>query len=205
MNIAILDYAAGNVTSVLRAIRHLGFDAQITPHPDEVLAADKVIFPGVGAAASCMRELKNRNLDQALKDVAAAGTPLLGICVGMQLLFEHSEEDGGVDCVGLFPGTVKKFQPTEQHLKVPHMGWNAVHFADEADPLWAQIPQDSYFYFVHSYFCAPSHQDIHAASASHGNTFCAGVRKDNVAAMQFHPEKSGAVGLQLLRNFLEAN
>ncbi len=202
MKIAILDYAAGNVTSVLRAIQHLGYDADITPGPQEVTAADKVIFPGVGAAASCMRELQARGLDQALHDVAAAGTPLLGICVGMQLLFEHSEEDGGVDCVGLFEGSVKKFDLDDKTLKVPHMGWNAVTFAD--DVLGKEIPDQSHFYFVHSYYCAPKDKAFHLAGATHGHEFCAGVRKDNVAAVQFHPEKSGPVGLQLLKNFLES-
>ena len=196
MKIAILDYAAGNVTSVLRAIRHLGYDATITPDPEVVASADKVIFPGVGAAASCMRNLSERGLDQALRDVAAAGTPLLGICVGMQLLFEHSEEDGGVDCVGLFPGNVKRFQPSDQQLKVPHMGWNTVHFKD--DPLATDIDPDAFFYFVHSYFCAPTHSDIHLATTKHGEDFCAGVRKDNVAAVQFHPEKSRSIGLNIL-------
>ena len=203
MKIAILDYKAGNVTSVLRAIQHLGHDATITPNPDEVCAADKVIFPGVGAAASCMANLKERGLDQALHDVAKAGTPLLGICVGMQLLFEHSEEDGGVDCVGLFPGSVKRFQPSDKSIKVPHMGWNKVSFKD--DLLSQNIDGDSFFYFVHSYYCAPQHTELRIATATHGQEFCAGVRKDNVAAMQFHPEKSGPVGLQLLRNFLEAS
>lgn len=203
MKIAILDYKAGNVTSVLRAIQHLGFDATITPDPDQVCRADKVIFPGVGAAASCMTHLKERGLDQALRDVAAAGTPLLGICVGMQLLFEHSAEDGGVDCVGLLPGQVKRFQPSDKSIKVPHMGWNTVHFAD--DILSQNIEADSFFYFVHSFYCAPEHDELRIATSHHGQEFCAGVRKDNVAAMQFHPEKSGPVGLQLLRNFLEAS
>lgn len=201
MDIAILDYAAGNVTSVLRAVKHLGFDAQITADPERVRAADKIIFPGVGAAASCMRALQERGLDQALHDVAAAGKPLLGICVGMQLLFAHSAEDGGVDCVGLLPGTVKRFDPADASLKVPHMGWNAVSFAD--DVLTRNIPDQSYFYFVHSYYCQPADQALQLASCCHGENFCAGVRRDNVAAVQFHPEKSGAVGLLLLRNFLE--
>ncbi len=199
MRVAILDYQAGNLTSVQRALAHLGQDAQVTARPEEVAKADRVIFPGVGAAGSCMANLRAAGLDQALREVIAASRPLLCICVGMQLLFESSEEDGGVACLGLLPGAVRRFRPADPTIKVPHMGWNPVALRD---PLSAGIAPGSPFYFVHSYYCDPGPGVEVIATSVHGQQFCAGVRRGDLAAFQFHPEKSGAAGLKLLANFL---
>jgi glutamine amidotransferase len=206
MDVAIIDYRAGNLTSVQRALHHLGVDATVTADPQQVAQASRVIFPGVGAAKSCMANLTGMGHADALREAVAAGKPVLGICVGMQLLFEFSEEDGGVPCLGLVPGSVRLF-PADlvdgdgARLKVPHMGWNPVRFAE--DPLTAGIPEGSQYYFVHSYFCDPKPGVSLLASSDHGQDFCAGIRADNLAAVQFHPEKSGPVGLKLLANFLE--
>jgi imidazole glycerol-phosphate synthase subunit HisH len=199
MSIAIIDYEAGNLTSVQRALHHLGFEATVTPDPDQVAKADRVIFPGVGAAGSCMANLTSSGLGQALATVVERGNPVLGICVGMQLLFEHSDEDAGTPCLGILPGIVERFQPEDRTIKVPHMGWNAVHH--DGDPLFAGIADGERFYFVHSYYCAPDTEVAISAWAEHGLRFACGVRHNNLAAVQFHPEKSGAVGLTLLRNF----
>jgi glutamine amidotransferase len=201
MHVAILDYQAGNLTSVQRALHHIGCDAEVTNDPARVLAADKVIFPGVGAAASCMANLRAAKLDQALRDTIAANKPLLCICIGMQLLFEHSEEDGDTPCLGLLPGTVRRFRLSDPHLKVPHMGWNPVTWHGN-DPLTVGIPDGSQFYYVHSYYCDPAPGVQVIATSDHGPRFCAGVRRGSLAAFQFHPEKSGEVGLALLKNFL---
>jgi imidazole glycerol-phosphate synthase subunit HisH len=201
MRVAIIDYQAGNLTSVQRALSHLGHASEITADAAVIANADKVIFPGVGAAGSCMTNLRTGKLDHALKQVIAAQKPLLCICVGMQLLFDRSEEDGGVPCLGIIPGAVKKFALRDLTLKVPHMGWNPVHW-EKSDPLWSGIPQDTPFYYVHSYYCSPQSDDTILATSNHGGSFCAGVRKGSFAAVQFHPEKSGEAGLALLGNFL---
>lgn len=199
MQLAIIDYEAGNLTSVQRALHHLGIAATITPDPDLVARADRVIFPGVGAAGSCMANLVKSGLGEALTAAIRAGRPVLGICVGMQLLFEHSDEDGGTPCLGILPGVVERFPNEDRRLKVPHMGWNAVEH--DGDPLFAGIAPGSRFYFVHSYYCAPdTHIRVNAWS-EHGVHFACGVRQDNLAAVQFHPEKSGELGLRLLQNF----
>lgn len=200
MRIAILDYKAGNLTSVQRALAHLGVTAEVTADPLRVAAADRVIFPGVGAAESCMANLRDGGLDEALCGAIAAGKPVLGICVGMQLLFEFSDEDGGVPCLGVLDGVVERFRPQDATIKVPHMGWNAVEH--DGDPLFAGIPSGERFYFVHSYYCAPDAAVAVNAVADHGGKFAAGVRRDNLVAVQFHPEKSGEPGLRLLRNFV---
>ncbi len=200
VRIAILDYDAGNQTSMLRAVAHLGYQAEITADPAEIARADKVIFPGVGAAGSCMATLEKRGLDQALRGVVEAGKPVLAVCVGMQLLFAFSDEDGGVPCLGVLEGIVERFMPEDQAVKVPHMGWNTV--AHTGDPLFAGISQDERFYFVHSYYCAPGPEVDVIAVSDHGGKFCAGVRAGALAALQFHPEKSGPAGLALIKNFL---
>ena len=202
MTVAIIDYEAGNLTSVQRALQQLQVEAQISQDPAVIAAADHVIFPGVGAAASCMANLRATGMDQALQEVVAAGKPVLGICVGMQLLFESSAEDGGVACLGLLPGSVERFQPQAADIKVPHMGWNPVTWHGQ-DPLAEGIAEASAFYFVHSYFCRPSDERLLIASCDHGQEFCCGVRHEQLVAVQFHPEKSGPVGLQLLQNFLQ--
>ncbi len=205
MAVAILDYNAGNVTSVAHAVRRLGFDAQITADHDTIRAADHVIFPGVGAAATCMQVVRERGLDVALKEAVESGKPVFGICVGMQLLFDHSDEDGGVDCIGLLPGRVKRFELDDPTLKVPHMGWNPVRFVD-GEPIARDLvgAADTACYFVHSYYCDPDPSVEVIATADHGHPFCVGVRKDNLVALQCHPEKSGPVGMSILSSFLEA-
>ena len=203
MSVAILDYQAGNVTSVAHAVRRLGFDAEITADHDVIRAADHVIFPGVGAAATCMQVVRERGLDRALQEAVDDGKPVFGICVGMQLLFDHSEEDGGVECLGLLPGQVRRFELNDPALKVPHMGWNPVTFADD-EPLAAGLrgAADTACYFVHSYYCDPDPSVQVIATADHGHDFCVGVRKDNLVALQCHPEKSGPVGMSILSTFL---
>lgn len=203
MSVAILDYNAGNVTSVAHAVRRLGFDAQITADHDTIRAADHVIFPGVGAAATCMKIVRERGLDDALREAVDAGKPVFGICVGMQLLFDHSDENGGVDCLGLLPGRVRRFELDDPALKVPHMGWNPVVFSSN-EPLAADLQGavDTACYFVHSYYCDPDPSVQVIATTDHGHQFCVGVRKDNLVALQCHPEKSGPVGMSILSSFL---
>lgn len=201
MSIAIIDYEAGNLTSVLRAVHALGLDATITSDPSFIDRADRVIFPGVGAAGQCMASLKKGGLDGAISRAVQSGRPFLGICVGMQLLFDWSEEDGGIPCLGILPGKVERIRPNDPKCKVPHMGWNPVR-ADLIDPLFQGIPQDTSFYFVHSYACQPSVEVQTIGTCQHGQSICSAVRRKNLAAVQFHPEKSGPWGLQLLKNFL---
>ena len=201
MRTVILDYDAGNLTSVQRACAHLGQETQIVRDPTAVDHADRVIFPGVGAAGSCMSSLEASGLGKALRRAIASGKPVLAICVGLQLLFERSDEDGGVPCLGILPGKVVRFQPTDHALKVPHMGWNDVAFAAD-EPLAIGLP-GRHCYYVHSYYVEPGPGVRVVAWSDHGVRFCAGIRRDNLAAFQFHPEKSGAVGLKLLANFLK--
>lgn len=200
MSTAILDYDAGNLTSVQRALAHLGHEAVVTADPEVVDRAQRVIFPGVGAAGSCMASLNRKGLGEAIRRAVARDKPVLVICVGMQLLFERSAEDGGVPCLGILPGTVERFTPTDHTIKVPHMGWNPTRLDDPL--LSAGVAPDSCFYYVHSYHCVPGPGVQVIASADHGGVFCSGVRRGNLAAVQFHPEKSGAVGLRLIQNFL---
>lgn len=207
--VAVIDYGMGNLHSVASALEKVGADidgevrVQVTDDPELICAADRVIFPGVGAIRDCMAELKARGLDEVVQQVAAS-KPLLGICVGMQAMMEHSEENGGVDCLEVLPGNVKFFgrdlrDRAGQRLKVPHMGWNTVKQVGE-HPLWTDIPDNSRFYFVHSYYVeAP---EFVAATADYGVEIHAALSCDNVFAVQFHPEKSGDMGLRLLRNFL---
>ncbi len=183
---------------MVRALAAVGASASITADPELVARADRVVFPGVGAAQASMQALIARGLDQALLAAAARGTPVLCVCIGMQLLFERSAEDGGTRCLGLLPGEVVRLVP-QPGLKVPHMGWNQVDFS--GDPLVAGLPSSS-FYFVHSYVCQPGPGVDVIASCEYGQRFCAGVRRGPVAAFQFHVEKSGPAGLALLRNFL---
>lgn len=203
--VAVVDYGMGNLHSVASALNKVGgnIKVQVTDCPDTIMAAERVIFPGVGAIRDCMAELKSRGLDEAIQEVAAQ-KPLLGICVGMQAMMERSEENGGVDCLDILPGEVKFFGhglhgEDGQRLKVPHMGWNTVAQAGE-HPLWAGIADHSRFYFVHSYYIAAP--DFVAARCQYGVEIHAALACENVFAVQFHPEKSGENGLQLLSNFL---
>jgi glutamine amidotransferase len=202
--IAIVDYRAGNLASVKRALDYLGQESLITDKPDDIRAAERVIFPGVGAAGEAMRHLTELGLGPVLTEVVAAGKPFLGICLGYQVLFEHSDEDN-VDCLGLLPGNVIRFADdlhegdSPYPLKVPEMGWNRVEFQG-THPVWQGVPAGSEFYFVHSYYPVPAPEQI-AATTTYGIEYACGVAHQNLVAFQFHPEKSGRPGLKLLENF----
>ena len=200
---AVIDYGAGNLTSVLLALKFLGDDPVITDDPVILEQADRIIFPGVGSAASGMEGLKRKRLDEALKKCCMQNKPLLAICLGMQMLLEFSEEDDGVNGLGLFPGKVKLFKfPPEKRIKVPHMGWNTVRQNGHA--LWKNIPDNSAFYFVHSYYVSADNASEIAGVTEYGSfEFVSAVARKNLFATQFHPERSGETGLQLLKNFLE--
>ena len=201
--IAIVDYRAGNLTSVRLAFEALGIEAFITSRAQEILDAERVVFPGVGAAGAAMRTLAEQGIVDALREVAARGTPFLGICVGTQVLFDRSEEDGGVECMGLVPGQVRLFRPDDRTVKVPQIGWNAVRQV-RAHPLFAGIEDESEFYFVHSYYPDPGNADHRLGETEYaGVQFASVVAVGNLVATQFHPEKSGRIGLRLLRNFAE--
>jgi len=203
--IAIIDYGMGNLHSIAKAVEHVAADTRvlISSEPEQILAADRVVFPGVGGIGHTMEELQRTGLGEVAR-AAAADKPMLCICVGMQALLERSEENGGTPCLGLIAGQVKRFPegmpaPEGGKLKVPHMGWNQVHHNDH--PLWEDIAQDSRFYFVHSYYVAPADPALQAASTDYGTGFCAALARENLFAVQFHPEKSQRAGLTLLRNF----
>jgi glutamine amidotransferase len=206
-HIAVIDYGMGNLRSVSKALETVsdGVSIEVTADPSRILSASHVVFPGVGAIRDCIAELKRLKLDDVIKQVIEKGTPFLGICLGMQALLTHSEENNGVDCLNIFSGDVKHFDITVdtdgEHLKVPHMGWNQVH-QRVSHPLWRDIEQDSRFYFVHSYYVSPSNDDVTAGTADYPDTFTCAIHHNNVFAVQFHPEKSQHAGLQLLKNFL---
>ncbi|GAA6131397.1 imidazole glycerol phosphate synthase subunit HisH [Halopseudomonas sabulinigri] len=204
-HVAVIDYGMGNLHSVAKALEHVGAQqVEVTSDPQAILNADRVVLPGVGAIRDCVSELRQLGLDQVVHQVAKE-KPLLGICVGMQMLLEHSEENGGVDSLGLFPGEVKFFGEElydgDVRLKVPHMGWNQVQ-QNLDHPLWHRIEQNARFYFVHSYYAAPGKTTQLAGRCHYGVDFAAALAQDNVFATQFHPEKSHTNGLQLLQNFL---
>jgi len=197
--IAILDVCSGNLRSVERALAHVGADVVVTRDPEVVRKADKLVVPGQGAFGVFMRGLAERGLGDVLRERIAAGTPYLGICLGLQVLFEHSEEG---DCAGLgvLRGTCDRLVPGDARLKIPHMGWNRV----TAKQPVRGIDDGAYVYFVHSYVVVPSDPSIIAMESTHGVSFCAAIQKDNLFACQFHPEKSQAVGQRLLKTFVEA-
>ena len=199
--IALLDYGMGNLHSAAKALEHVGATVDITHDPKLIAQADKIVFPGVGAMRDCMAGMRDAGVDEAVKQ-AAFNKPLLAICVGMQALLQSSEENDGVDCLGIFQGKVKRF-PDQAGLKVPHMGWNQVHQANPEHQLWQGIAQDSRFYFVHSYYVQPDDAGLIAATCDYGLDFAAALTRDNLFATQFHPEKSHTAGLQLLKNFVE--
>jgi glutamine amidotransferase len=206
-DIAIIDYGMGNLLSVSKAFEHVAPDAEVavTSDPARIAAAGRVVFPGVGAMADCIRELQARGLTEVVT-ATARNKPFLGICLGMQALFDHSEEG---DCAGLgiLPGSVRLFPAEAMHdaagnkLKVPHIGWNEVHHA-QPHPLWDGVADNERFYFVHSYYCDPAEVDVVAGVARYPFEFACAVARDNLFAVQFHPEKSAAVGLRLLANFV---
>ena len=197
--ITIVDYNAGNPTSVKRALASVGVASVISPSADVVRDAERIIFPGVGHARATMAVLIERGLDRALSDAFARGTPILGICVGAQLSLGHSEE-GDTPCLGLVPGTVRRFPELAKELKVPHMGWNRVRVT-RPHPLFEGIPEENEFYFVHSYYLAPADGQRVLATTEHGIEFVSAFEIDNFAAVQFHPEKSGPLGIDILARF----
>ncbi len=200
--LAVIDYGAGNLRSVLHALNHLGVEnIRLVHEPQDLKHADKIILPGVGAFGAGMQKLREQHLVQPLKDAVNAGIPYLGICLGMQFLFEQSDEMGIHEGLGLLPGCVTRF-PVNMGLKVPHMGWNQLE-VQKPSPLLRDIGSQHWAYFVHSHYCAPSNPDDVLATVDYGLPFTAAVQRDNIFAVQFHPEKSQRTGLQLLANFLE--
>lgn len=201
--IAIIDYEAGNLTSVARALEYLKEPYRITSDEKILREADRIIFPGVGAAGDAMANLKQSALDKIIPQLVANGKPMLGICLGTQVIFEYSEENNTA-CLGLVPGLTKKFPDDladdDGRLKVPHMGWNDVIF-QKPHPLFADLPEKAEYYFVHSYYPAPADAEWIVGCTDYGIRFCSVLAKDNLAAVQFHPEKSGRPGLHLLANF----
>jgi len=207
--IAIIDYDAGNLTSVARALTHLGYKNEITAAAETILAADRVIFPGVGAAKATMQTLQKRGLNEVLTDFYRTGRPMLGICIGIQILFEHSEEEDA-KCLGLLPGYVQKYpqrypmidrEKKTETLKVPQIGWNEVH-QTQPHRIFEDVPSPAHFYFVNSYYPVPAAEDIVIGKTEYGLEFCSAIAHDNLIATQFHLEKSGRVGLKMLNNFL---
>ncbi len=204
--IALLDYGAGNIRSVEKALRFVGAEVQRMASPDGLGAATGVVLPGVGAFDDCIHSMQRQELLGASRDWIRSGKPFLGICVGYQALFERSEEFNSCALgLGVFQGPVVRFQPTpeEPQLKIPQIGWNQVQHAVDGCPLFEGIPDGSYFYFVHSFFPQPVDPSIVATRTTYGRPFASAVWKDNVFATQFHPEKSQANGLRLLKNFVE--
>lgn len=201
--IGIVDYNAGNIKSVERSLVALGIEYKISKNPSDLSDVDRVIFPGVGEAAFAMDQLQKSGFDSFLKDFAASGKPLLGICLGSQVIFDYSEE-GDTQCLGLVKGSVKHFASVlpeaEKNLKIPHMGWSSVDFVKNF-PIFDGIPNHSDFYFVHSYLIQPENPDVVAGYADYGVKVPAVIHSGNIYAMQFHPEKSAQYGLALLRGF----
>ncbi len=202
-SIAIVDTGSGNLRSVEKALAKVGGQPVITSDPDRIARADKVVVPGQGAFGAFRRALDERGLEPALREAIASGRPFLGICLGLQVLFEQSEEQGPIAGLGLLPGQVRRFRPADPALKVPHMGWNRVWRRGRDEPLLRGIDDGAFVYFVHSYFVAPASQDIVDLTCTYGTPFAAAIRQDNLFACQFHPEKSQSVGLRLLQNFVD--
>lgn len=196
--ISIIDYGAGNLRSVVNAVSRLGYEARVTGSPAEVLDARAVILPGVGAAADTMASLREQGLDELIRRVIADGKPFLGVCIGMQVLLSSTEEGGNHQCLGVIPGMVRKFAPG---LKVPHMGWNQLR-QKIAHPVFEGIADGADFYFVHSYYVEPEDKALIAGETDYGIPFCSVIARDNLIATQFHPEKSGEVGLKVYDNFI---
>lgn len=200
MRVIIVDYGAGNLRSVERAVVRAGFEPLISSRPEDAAAADVLIVPGVGAAADTMRNLRERSLVEPIRQYVAAGRPFLGVCMGLQALLTLSEEGGEHECLGVIPGRVRRLA---EGLKVPHMGWNRVR-QRRAHPVFDGIPDGAYFYFVHSYYPDPEDDAVVIGETDYGLTFASVVAVDGLVATQFHPEKSGEVGLRFYDNFLRA-
>lgn len=199
--IAIIDYDAGNIKSVEKALLLLGQEIKITSDAQEILGADKVVLPGVGAFGDAMANLRERGLDQVIRQATERGTPFLGICLGLQLLFERSDEAPGVAGLGILKGEIRKI-PQQEGVKIPHMGWNSLHLEHDGR-LFRGVPEGSYVYFVHSYYLKAEEEEIVKASTEYSTHIHASVEQGNVFACQFHPEKSSEVGLKILKNFVE--
>lgn len=199
--IAIIDYDAGNIRSVEKAMAKLGQEVWITRDRERIMNADKVILPGVGSFGDAMAHLREYNLVEVIKDVVAEKKPFLGICLGLQLLYESSEETPGVEGLGILKGKILKI-PEQKDLKIPHMGWNSLHLQNDGR-LFRGIEQNPYVYFVHSYYLKAGEEETVKATTEYSVNIHAFVEKDNVFACQFHPEKSGDLGLQILKNFAE--
>lgn len=199
--IAVIDYDAGNIKSVEKALDFLGQEAEVTGEKEKILAADHVILPGVGAFGDAMENLRSRGLDQVIYEVIRRGTPFLGICLGLQLLFERSDEAPGAEGLGVLKGEILRI-PESDGLKIPHMGWNSLHLQNNGR-LFRGVEENAYVYFVHSYYLKAADESIVKASTEYGTHIHASVEKDNVFACQFHPEKSSDVGLKILKNFIE--
>lgn len=197
--IAIIDYGRGNLYSVQKAFAKLGAQSIVTSDAGQIAAADKVVLPGVGAFGDCMNNLRSYGLEAVIHQVVDRGTPFLGICLGLQLLFDGSEEDLGVAGLGIIPGMVRKIET--KGLKIPHMGWNNLAYK-AASPLFAGLPDNPYVYFVHSFHAVPADEQVITAVTAYGQEVTAAVGRANVQAVQFHPEKSSAVGMQMLKNWL---
>ncbi len=197
--IYIVDYGAGNLRSVQKAVEYNGADAQVTSHPADIEKADRIIFPGVGAFGKAIEKIDALNLRTPLIRFIETGKPFLGICLGLQLLFENSEENPGVPGLAVLKGSVKRFSGS---LKVPHLGWNVL-IRKSNSVLWEGIPANSYFYFAHSYYISPVEADIIIGESDYGSHFPVAVQKNNLYGLQFHPEKSQKFGLQVLKNFLK--
>ncbi|MES9877913.1 MAG: imidazole glycerol phosphate synthase subunit HisH [Candidatus Sedimenticola sp. PURPLELP] len=208
--IAVIDYGMGNLRSVSKAVEHVADAADrvlVTDDPDKILSADRVVFPGQGAARDCMAAISDHHLNKAVLD-AAHSKPFFGICMGLQVLMQFSKENDGTDLLGLIPGKVERFADdmvvNGQHLKIPQMGWNQVNQATQ-HPLWEGIDQGSRFYFVHSYYVVPEDDSLVAGTTDYGTEFASVLARDNLFATQFHPEKSADAGLRLMKNFLNWN
>jgi len=197
--IAIIDYGAGNLRSVVNAVMKLGYQPNITSNPAEVMKAKAVILPGVGAAGSTVNSLKRLGLAEPISRYIASGRPFLGVCIGLQVLFSGTDEGGGHECLGIIPGRVKKLP---SGLKIPHMGWNQVKYSFR-HPVFEGIPDETNFYFVHSYYVEPDDKSLVAGKTEYSIPFCSVVARDNLVATQFHPEKSGEPGLKMYDNFLK--
>ena len=197
-DVIVLDYGAGNLRSVSRAVRHAGFEATVTADPSSLERARAVILPGVGAAADTMANLRTAGLEQPIREYIASDRPFLGVCMGMQALFDVSEEGGEHACLGVLPGRIIRFP---RGMTVPHIGWNTVEFTRE-HPVLEGVPSGSYFYFVHSYHPAPADSAVVIGESEYGHRFAAIVGRDNLIATQFHPEKSAEPGLRMYQNFL---
>ncbi len=198
LRVAVVDYDAGNTLSVTRALEKVGARVDLTPDPDRVASADAVVLPGVGAFGDCMKKLRGRGMDAACREAFRSGKPFLGVCVALQVIFDDSEESPGAEGLGLLPGGVRRFKG--DGLKVPHMGWNELRLARE-HPVLGGLDGES-FYFVHSYYPEPAEEEDLIGSSDYGAQFCSAAGRENLIAVQFHPEKSSRAGLRLYENFL---